>query len=87
MIIPHEVKKKPLEYLILALIFSISLLVYFFAGLEAHGRRLVVYFLAISYLIWSLHHHYRRGDLTLSVIVEYLVIALFGIFLLSATFF
>ena len=87
MIIPHEIKKKPLEYLVLGLIFLISLILYFFTGFDPHGRRMVVYGLAASYFFWSLYHHYKRGDLTIPIIIEYLVIALFGIVLLTATFF
>jgi hypothetical protein len=87
MIIPKEVKQKPLEYILLLLIFLIGLFLYFFAGFDPHGRRLVVYGLGAGYFFWSLIHHYYRGDLTLSIILEYLVIAFFGIALLTLSFF
>jgi len=87
MIIPHEVKKKPLEYLVLGSIFLLGLILYFFVASNPHNQRLVVYGLAAGYFFWSLYHHYKRGDLTVSIIIEYLVIALFGIVLLTATFF
>lgn len=83
MIIPQEIKQKPLEYIILGVIFLIGILLYFFAGFSSHGQRVVVYCLAANYLFWSLVHHYRRGDLSFSIIVEYLVMALFGIALLT----
>ena len=83
MIIPKEVKQKPIEYIILGIIFLVGLLLYFFGPFTAHGRRVVVYCLVANYLFWSLIHHYRRGDLSLSIIVEYLVMALFGIALLT----
>lgn len=87
MIIPNEVKQKPFEYLILAIVFLFGILLYFFAPFSDHGRRLVVYCLAANYFFWSLIHHYRRGDLSLSIIVEYLVMALFGIALLTLSLF
>jgi len=83
MIIPHEVRQKPLEYIILGFILLIGVLLYFFGSFDSYGRRVVVYCLAANYFFWSLLHHYRRGDLSLSIIVEYLVMALFGITLLS----
>ena len=86
MIIPKEVKQKPFEYLVLGLIFLIGLVCYFLIS-DSHGRRIVVYLMAANYFFWSLIHHYRRGDLTLSIIVEYLAVALFGIALLTLSFF
>ncbi|MCW1949687.1 MAG: hypothetical protein KIH89_004590 [Candidatus Shapirobacteria bacterium] len=87
MIIPKEVRQKPLEYLILGIIFFIGLILYFFAPFDAHGKRIIVYLMAANYFFWSLYHHYKRGDLSLSIIVEYLIIALLGITLLTLSFF
>ena len=86
MIIPKEVKQKPLEYLALGVIFLVGLICYFLVS-DSHTRRIIVYLMAANYLFWSLIHHYRRGDLSLSIIVEYLVVALFGIALLTLSFF
>jgi hypothetical protein len=87
MIVPKEVRQKPLEYILLGSIFLIGLILYLFAGFDPHGRRLVVYGLAACYFFWSLLHHYKRGDLHLSIVIEYLVIALFGIALLTFSLF
>jgi uncharacterized membrane protein YjjP (DUF1212 family) len=87
MIIPPEVKKKPLEYLFLVLFFAIGICFYFFAGLSSSNQRFIVIILGAGYFLWSLYHHYHRGDLSLSIIVEYLVFILFGIVLFSGTFF
>lgn len=87
MIIPKEVRQKPFEYAILGIVFLFGLILYFFAPFDAHGKRVIVYCLAGNYFIWSLVHHYRRGDLSIPIIVEYLVMALFGIALLTLSFF
>lgn len=86
-IIPKEIKQKPFEYLSLAIVFLIGLIIYFLADISSHTQRLVVYFLAASYFFWSIHHHYKRGDLSVSIVVEYLVMALFGIALLTISLF
>lgn len=87
MIIPPEVKKKPAEYLVLALIFIIGLYFYFFMGVSPSSKRFIVAFIAVAYLAWSFYHHYKRGDLSVSIVIEYLVVALFGLVLFSGTFF
>lgn len=87
MIIPKEVRQKPLEYLFLAAVFLIGIILYFFVPLNPHSRRIVVYIMAANYFFWSLYHHYKRGDLNLQIIIEYLVFALFGITLLTLSFF
>ncbi len=87
MIIPKEVRQKPAEYIILGSIFLIGLLLYIFAPFDAHGKRVIVYLMAANYFFWSLYHHYKRGDLSLQIIIEYLVFALFGIALLTLSFF
>ena len=87
MIIPKEVRQKPVEYLVLGIIFLIGLILYIFTPIDAHGKRIIVYLMAANYFFWSLIHHYRRGDLSLPIIIEYLVMALFGIALLTLSFF
>ena len=86
-IVPKEIKQKPFEYIALALVFLIGLIIYLFADISAHNQRLVVYFLAACYFFWSVNHHYRRGDLSISIVVEYLVMALLGIILLTVSLF
>lgn len=86
-IIPKEIKQKPVEYIALASIFLLGLLLYFFADINPHSQRLVVYFMAASYFFWSIIHHYKRGDLSVSIVVEYLVMALLGIILLTVSLF
>jgi len=86
MIIPKEVKQKPEEYLVLGVIFLVGIICYFLVS-DPHIRRIIVYIMAANYFFWSLIHHYRRGDLSVSIIVEYLVVALFGIALLTLSFF
>jgi hypothetical protein len=86
MIIPKEVRQKPAEYIILGIIFLFTLILYFVLPQQS-SRRIIVYCMAGSYFLWSLIHHYFRGDLTLSIVIEYLVMALFGVALLTLSFF
>jgi hypothetical protein len=87
MIIPKEVRQKPLEYVVLCLVFLVGLILYFLAKQNSHSQRLVVYFMAAGYFFWSILHHYKRGDLNVSIVVEYLVMALVGIALLTVSLF
>ena len=84
MIVPKEVKQKPFEYIILALSFILGLFFYLFFN-DAQARRWIVYSVGATYFCWSLHHHYRRGDLQLSIVIEYFLIILIGIIFLFGT--
>lgn len=87
MIIFNEIKKHPLNYLILGVILIIAAFVflYFRQNFDAHDQRRVIYVTAGLYLIWSLFHHYRRGDLHFSIILEYFLLALFAIIIALTT--
>lgn len=87
MIFLREIKKHYKNYLILGIIFLIAtiLLFHFRSTFDAHQERRVVYVTAALYLAWSLYHHYKRGDLHLSIIIEYLLLALFAIIVATTT--
>lgn len=53
MIIPHEVKQKPFEYLILGIVLLIGVLLYFFGPFDSYGRRVVVYCMTANYFLES----------------------------------
>jgi hypothetical protein len=87
MIILREIKKHPLNYLILGIIFSISIFLFFYFRLHFNTRdqRLLVYGTAILYFIWSIFHHHRRGDLHFSIILEYFLLSLFAVIVAMTT--
>lgn len=87
MIIFREIKKHPQNYIILAVVFVIAsiFLLYFRQHFNAHDQRRVVYVTAGLYLAWSLYHHYRRGDLQFSIILEYILLALFAVIVAMTT--
>ena len=87
MTILKEIKKHPLNYIILGAIFIAAtvVFVYFRQNFDSHNQRRVVYVTASLYLIWSLYHHYHRGDLHLSIILEYFLLALFAVIVALTT--
>jgi len=86
MIIPKEIKQKPVEYIILLLIFIFGFFLYIFIN-NSQAKILILSGVVLSYLVWSLYHHQKRGDLHTSIIIEYLLIILFGlVFLLFDPF-
>jgi len=80
-----EISQKPWEYISLLIIFILSVFAFYFFSFDPHSQRRVIYTAAGVYFLWSLYHHYKRGDLHASIVIEYLVIALFGIILISGT--
>lgn len=87
MIILKEIKKNPIDYVILAIILIIAfiLFIFFNQNFDSHNQRRVVYVTAALYLLWSLFHHYRRGDLQVSIIIEYLLLAIFAVIIALTT--
>lgn len=86
MIIPKEVKQKPVEYLILAL-GLITFLVFYILINNIQIKKWLIYLAGIFYFIWSIYHHQKRGDLHPSIIIEYLLIIILGIVFVSGTLF
>ena len=87
MTILKEIKKHPLNYLILGVIFIVAFILFFYfrQNFDAHDERRVVYVTAGLYLTWSLFHHYHRGDLHFSIILEYFLLALFAVIIALTT--
>ena len=75
----QEIKKYPLDYTVLAvgLIFSLG---QFFRYLNVpESQKTVIALTAVFYFFWGVLHHALRKDLSIKVIVEYLVFALLAI--------
>lgn len=85
--LPTEIKKKPFEYLLLLFILFSGLVAFIFFSYNHQAQRLVIYLTGAAYMFWSLLHHYKRGDLVLSIVLEYLVVALFASVLITSTLF
>lgn len=81
-----EIKQKPLEYIFLLFSLIAGFLIYILIG-DNQARRWVIYAVGTIYFCWSLYHHYKRGDLHLSIVIEYLLIILLGIVFISGTLF
>ncbi|MFA6602992.1 MAG: hypothetical protein WCT01_04285 [Candidatus Shapirobacteria bacterium] len=75
----------PWEFLILALLLGSSLVTYFIFGSSPQIRRYLICLSGLLYWSWSLFYHWRRGDLNLSILVEYLVFALLGVVVLLSS--
>ena len=62
MIIPKEIKQKPIEYISLLLILIIGFILYLLVNND-QIRFWIISSVAIFYFGWSLYHHKKRGDL------------------------
>jgi len=87
MTIFKEIEAKPIEYLILLFIFLAALILFYFFRFDHQMERRIVYLTSTLYFIWSLYHHYHRGDLHLSIIIEYLIFILLVIVITASTLF
>jgi len=80
-----EIEQKPFEYLVLLIIFITAIVAFLAFRYDHFLERRVVYATSGAYFLWSLYHHYRRGDLNLSIVIEYLVFILLAIVITAST--
>lgn len=85
MVIFKEIKKYPISYIVLAagLIITIILFFIFRANYTPLYQRVLLYLFTTFYFAWSLFHHSRRGELQLSILAEYFLIALLAIVIVN----
>ena len=82
-IIFKEYKKYALDYIVLFLLLFSGLLAFLFSPNLPLNQSQIAKAMGLSYFFWSLFHHYRRRDLTLGIVIEYLVLILFVLVVLS----
>jgi len=80
-----EIKKRPLEFLILFSGFVFSVILFFLFSFNPVFQKRIIYGIISFYFFWSIYFHYKRGDLHTSIIIEYLLLALFAIILIITT--
>lgn len=80
-----EIYQKPIEYGVLFIVFFVASVLFFIFRYESHFQRNVVYATSGLYFLWSLYHHYQRGDLHLSIVIEYLVFILLALIIATTT--
>lgn len=83
--LPKDFSKRPLEYVLLFVILLLSTFTFMFFSYTPRAQRRVIYMTCAAYMFWSLLHHYNRGDLSLPILLEYLIIALFASVLITTT--
>ncbi len=81
----HNINKRPLEYLTLFFILLIALILFITFSYDHFVQRRIIYAASAAYFCWSLYHHYRRGDLHLSIVIEYLLFILLAIIITGFT--
>lgn len=81
--ITKEIKERPVEHFILLIILSIGALLYFQFRFNELLRHWVIYGVVLAYFYWSIFHHYKKGDLHISIIIEYFLFALLALVLIA----
>lgn len=66
--------KHILQYILILLVSS-SVLITLFLLEDRQQKILIIYSLASLYLLWGILHHYYEHDLSLEVVLEYLIFA------------
>lgn len=72
------------HYLPLLGIFLAGILGFLLFSYDRSFQIVVMIATAISYVLWGVVHHHLHKDLDLSVVVEYVVIALLGVIIVAS---
>lgn len=81
----NEIRRHPHNYLVGVIVTIPILYLLYFYRFDSHTQRQVIYLASGLYFGWSLWHHYRRGDITSSIMMEYLLLALLALIVVSTT--
>ena len=83
----RQIKKQPLQFISLAIILCIGGLGFILSSYNPIIQRNIIYATGVGYFLWSIYHHYKRGDLHISIVIEYLVIILLALILITDVLF
>ncbi len=81
-----EIKRHPLAYGILICL-NIVLLYFLIQAQNPRATFIIIIFLVLFYLAWSLLHHLYIKKLTPAIMLEYLLLAVLGLVVLKVVFF
>lgn len=80
-----QLKKHLTYYLSLGLIFAIGVSLSVQASLDKQLQILIIFTTAILYVLWGILHHFLDHDITVKIVVEYVLMG--GIGIMVALFF
>ncbi len=74
-----------ISHLILYLVFTVVLISYLFFLRRPDIQKDLIFFTALFYFIWSLFYHFQKKDLSLPLLLEYLLFILLALVLVIST--
>jgi len=74
----QEIKKHPVDFGCLAIIFLASLGGFFSFSHLPEVQKIIVVFTGLGYFLWGVFYHWHEGDLCFKIILEYLFLAIFA---------
>lgn len=74
-----EIKKYPKDFFVLGLLLAFSIVAFLHFSYAVVLQKRMIYFAGASYLFWGIVHHWHKKDLSLKVILEYLLFSIFGV--------
>ena len=71
-----DVKKNLEHYTVLATIFVAAAILYGLVSYNPHLQLVVVSVSAVFYVVWGVFHHKILGDITVKIVLEYMLVAM-----------
>lgn len=77
-------KRHYIHYMGLVFVLGVGLIGFFVFSYMREVQMAIAAGLAIAYFVWGVMHHYIHKDLTVSVILEYVLFAILGYVILTS---
>jgi len=77
-LITGEIKEYPGDFIVLGFVFLVAIISFLFFSYDSLAQKKIVFSLSLAYFWWGVFHHWRKDSLTLRIVLEYLLLAIFG---------
>jgi hypothetical protein len=82
-----DFSKHPIHYFTLLSVMLVGLWGIFWFSFQPAMQMSIVISLAIAYVIWGIVHHREHRDLHIKIVIEYILVALFGVLVFGSLLF
>ena len=73
-----DLKEYSLDYLVLIALLLAGATIYLYFHQDQVMQRIVALGMGLTYVLWGIIHHHRADKVTTKVVLEYVLIAVFG---------
>lgn len=78
-----HIARKGLDFLVLGVVLFGGFWGMLFFQHQTQTQLIILLLLSLWYVFWGATHHFHRGDLTINIVFEYVIVSIIGFLLLG----